>query len=252
MKRRAFCTLAAALATAAGGAAAEESLPDLIARAKPAVVLVGTYGALDSPKFSFRGTGFVVGDGLTVVTNAHVIAQPADDTAQRSLAIQVWSAGGGWTLRQVKQMSGDPFRDLAVLRVEGDRLPALTLATTPVREGAAIALMGFPLGGALGFSHVTHRGIVAARTAIASAASNFQALNARALRQLREGSFDILQLDATAYRGNSGGPVFDLASGEVVGVVSMSLAKDTKESALNSASGISYAIPAADVLRLLR
>lgn len=251
MKRRQLCLLVA-LGTVTAAAAAAETLPVLIARVKPSVVLVGSYGLLDSPKFTFHGTGFVVGDGLTVVTNAHVIPQPVEGRVDRSLAIQVWSQDGMWTLRSAKQVAGDPFRDLAVLQVDGPPIPALALSGEPVREGASIALMGFPLGGALGFSHVTHRGIVAALTTVAPVASNFQNLNARAVRQLRQGSYDILQLDATVYRGNSGGPVFDLESGVVVGVVSMSLTKDTKEAGLNSPSGISYAIPAVDVLQLLK
>lgn len=49
-------------------------LPDTIERIKPAVVLVGTYRATDAPRFRYVGTGFVVGDGLRVVTNAHVIS----------------------------------------------------------------------------------------------------------------------------------------------------------------------------------
>jgi serine protease Do len=43
--------------------------------------------------------------------------------------------------------------------------------------------------------------------------------------RLREGNFELLQLDATAYPGNSGGPVFDAASGQVLGVVNMVLVK---------------------------
>jgi len=74
-----------------------------------------------------------------------------------------------------------------------------------------------------------------------------------AIRSLRgEGAFDIFQLDATAYPGNSGGPLFDPVSGEVMGVVNMVLLKSTREAALSQPSGISYAVPSHWVLALLR
>ena len=44
-------------------AAEAETAVELIARVKPSVVLVGSYGLLDSPRFGFSGTGFVVADG---------------------------------------------------------------------------------------------------------------------------------------------------------------------------------------------
>ena len=64
------------------------------------------------------------------------------------------------------------------------------------------------------------------------------------LQRLTIGSFPIFQLDATAYPGNSGSPVYDAATGEVVGVINMVFVKGTKESVLTQPSGITYAIPA--------
>src|SRR5262245_47236488 len=48
-------------------------LQEVIAAAKPSVVAVGSYNPTDSPRFGFRGSGFVVGDGTLVVTNVHVL-----------------------------------------------------------------------------------------------------------------------------------------------------------------------------------
>jgi len=53
----------------------------------------------------------------------------------------------------------------------------------------------------------------------------------------------VFQLDATSYPGNSGSPLYDPATGEVVGVLNMAFVKGTKEKALTDPSGISYAIP---------
>jgi S1-C subfamily serine protease len=54
------------------------------------------------------------------------------------------------------------------------------------------------------------------------------------------------------YPGNSGSPVFDVATGQVVAVINMVLVKGSKESALTHPSGISYAIPVRFVIDLLK
>lgn len=60
----------------------------------------------------------------------------------------------------------------------------------------------------------------------------------------------MFQLDAIAYPGSSGSPVYDPDSGKVIGIVNSALVKGTKEAALAHPSGITYAIPA-DKLRQL-
>jgi len=103
--------------------------------------------------------------------------------------------------------------------------------------------MGFPIGGVLGYSTVTHRGIVSSITTIALPSPTSRQLAPKAISQLREGAFEVYQLDATAYPGNSGGPLLDAHSGQVVGIVNMVLVKGTRESALTNPTGITYAIP---------
>lgn len=238
---------------------AQAGLPDLVARAKPAVVAMGTFDPLANPRFTFRGTGFVVGDGLTVVTNAHVLPPPGSGsttTPDPKLALHVPAKRPG-TLeagdtRLATLVSLDRERDLAVLRFDGPPLPTLTLAPEgTAREGQPVALIGFPLGGLLGFSHITHRGIVSSITPIVLPPATASQLDATAVARMRQGVFDILQLDATAYPGNSGGPLLDADTGEVIGVVNMVMVKTTRESALSHPSGISYAIPVRWVHALL-
>jgi S1-C subfamily serine protease len=120
-----------------------------------------------------------------------------------------------------------------------------------VREGDDLAFTGFPIGGVLGFSPVTHRATVSSITAAALPSPSAQRLSEQAIRGLRGGTFDIFQLDATAYPGNSGGPLFHTETGELMGVVNMVLIKGTRESALSQPSGISYAIPSRYVKELL-
>jgi S1-C subfamily serine protease len=58
-------------------------------------------------------------------------------------------------------------------------------------------------------------------------------------------------LDATAYPGNSGSPVFDVDTGEVIGIINMVFIKGSKEAALSQPSGITYAIPSIHLKDLL-
>lgn len=251
MKRRSLLCLAglSSLVPLCSGAA---DLPALIERSKPSVVLVGTYSPTDSPRFGFHGTGFAVADGSIVVTNAHVLPPPDVTEAEKRISIQVRAHDGELSMRRARVAALDRPHDLAALRIEGDPLPPLRIAEPGLaREGRAILFMGFPIGGALGFSTVSHRGIISAITPISLPAANARSLDSRALRQLRAGSFDILQLDATAYPGNSGGPVLDQETGEVVGIINMVLTKAGKESALSQPTGISYAIPAALIATLV-
>lgn len=228
-------------------------LVEVIAKGKLSVGAVGTYSEIDNPRFGFRGTGFVVGDGNVMVTNAHVLPDARAGDNKSTLMVQFRSGAGKAELRPAVIAALDSSHDLVLLRFGGAPLPTMTIAADRnIHEGLAIAFIGFPIGGVLGFSPVTHRGIIASITAVALPTPNAQQLNEKAVRQLREGSFDIYQLDATAYPGNSGGPVLDAETGEVVGVINMVLVKGTKETALSHPTGISYAIPARFVEALLR
>jgi len=243
MRRRTLnlAMVAAALASTAAGSA-RAGLPEVIAAAKPSVFPVGGFDPLGSPRFAFRGTAFIVGDGRLAVTNAHVVAD--DKIKQWALQIPARLAEPGPSWRMAEVVERDAAHDLVLLRLEGEPLPALRLGPREfAREGQAVALMGFPIGGALGFRPVTHRGIVSSIAAIVLPAVNASALGQRAITQIRAGRFDIYQLDATAYPGNSGGPVLDADTAEVVAVINMVLTKGSRESALQFPSGISYAIP---------
>lgn len=228
-------------------------LPETIERIKPALVVVGLFDKLNSPAFTMRGTGFVVGDGRLIATNAHVLPEMGNDgTSKGQLAILTVS-GVQRRVLPVRLIARDTDNDLAILRLDGPALPAVTLGDSDqVREGQNIAFSGFPIGSVLGFSPVTHRGIVSSITAISVPSGNASQLTNQSIRSLRSGPFPIFQLDATAYPGNSGGPLFDPDSGEVIGIINMVFIKSTKESILEKPSGISYAIPAKHLAELLR
>ena len=234
-------------------AIARADVPEAIARVKPSVVIVGIFKATNSPRFALRGTGFVVGDGNLAVTNAHVIPEGADVDVDAKIAVQVRTGQNELQMRIATVLEIDKTHDLALLQFEGAAVPKLALRDSDtVREGQAIAFMGFPIGGALGFSAVTHRGMVSSVTTVSLPPGTARQLDARTLRSLRDGNFEIFQLDATAYPGNSGGPMFDADTGEVLGVINMVFVKSTRESALTSPSGISYAIPSKFIAQLLQ
>ena len=236
--------------TLAGAVHAE--VRDVIAQMKPSIVIVGSFKSTDSPRFRLRGTGFVVGKGNAVVTNAHVLPTDAEDLTETSLVVQVRLADGALQIRQAKVLEVDKVHDLALLEFQGAAVAAVTIRDSDgVREGQSVAFMGFPIGGALGFSPVTHRGMIASIVPSAMPTPNARLLNESTIRGARAGSFDIFQLDATAYPGNSGGPLFDPDQGDVLGVLNMVFLKGTRESALSQPSGISYAIPSKFILQLL-
>lgn len=226
-------------------------LPALVLASKPSVLPVGTYHATASPRFGFRGSGFVVGDGTLVVTNFHVLPAAGDGPEGTRLVVMVGRSESN--LRNAQVVATDRARDLALLRLDGPALPALPLAEPgSAREGQDVVLMGYPIGGVLGFAMVTHRGMISSITSAALPANSASQLDPRAIAQLRQGALEMLQLDATAYPGSSGGPLFDAASGRVIGVVSMGLLKGARESALTSPTGITYAVPVQFVHELLK
>ncbi len=242
---------AAALATAA--ASARAALPEIIDAVKPAVVVVGTYAKSRSPAFVMRGTGFAVGKGSLVATNAHVIPGSLNADIGEVLIVQTRTASGGLQARVATSAASDPAHDLALLRIEGAPLPALKLGgASPVREGQEVAFTGFPTWGASGLSPVRHCGMISSLTPIAIPGATANQLNEKAIKRLKSGAFEVYQLDGTAYPGNSGGPLFETQSGEVIGVINMVFVKGSKESALTHPSGISFAVPVIYLQELLQ
>ncbi len=135
------------------------------------------------------GSGFVIDPSGIVVTNNHVI-EGADEI---NVVLQ-----DNTTLRATL-VGADPRTDIAVLRVTPERpLPSVPFGDSDTAMvGDWVVAIGNPFG--LGGSVTA--GIVSARG-----------------RDIRQGLYDdFIQTDAAINRGNSGGPLFNLA-GEVVGI----------------------------------
>lgn len=163
----------------------------LLARqSRPAVYLIAILD--EDGKTIGCGTGFLVSADGWLITNAHVIKGAKTMVAKAE-------NGGLFPIRKV--LATDSPNDLAVLELDGQNLPHLTLSTSGGCEaGSRIAVIGSPLG----LQGTLSEGIVSARR-------NFPG-------QKRE----VLQISAPISPGSSGSPVLD-SKGKVVGIASFLL-----------------------------
>ena len=226
------------------------NLVESIKKIKPSIVGIAMYTPLEAKAPQLSGTGFVVGNGQYVVTNYHVVAGELDPSI---VQYYVALSGTGKTpqVHKMEVLAIDPVHDIAILSMVG-KLPALPLARDRlIEEGTSIFFTGFPIGAVLGLYPATHRGILAAITPDINPARNADQLTVQMLQRLKE-PFLIYQLDATAYPGNSGSPVLNTDTNEVVGIINKVFVSEGKEAALSNPSGISYAIPVREIRKLAK
>lgn len=222
-----------------------------IKRVKPSVVGIGTFQATRRPPVRLLGTGFAVADGSHVITSKHVLPTSVDRENKEFIAIFTASGRQGQA-RPVTTVAVDNEHDLVVLKIAGKPLPALTLGDdTRLQEGQRIAITGFPIGPVLGLHAATYRGIVAAIAPAAIPQLSANRLDVRMIKELRARA-PVFQLDATAFPGNSGSPLYDAETGVVYGVINSVFVKETKERVLQDPSGITYATPIRYARALLR
>lgn len=230
---------------------ASADVADMVLNIKPGVVGVGTYNPTNNPRSSLQGTGFVVLDGRYVVSCAHIFSKSLDSEKNETHAVFI-GHDRQMEVRTAQLIATDKARDLALLKISGKPLPALRLGdSTTAREGWQLYFTGYPIGSVLGLNPSTHRAGLAAIIPIFTPLQNVSQLNARTLRQAQD-PYEVFELDAIAYPGNSGSPVWHPDTGEVLGVVNSVYVKGAKEAALTAPSGISYAIPAKYVKELLK
>ena len=170
-------------------------------------------GAAERPE-RLQGSGFIVGQDGTIVTNKHVVA------GARRIIVTLHD---GTALRaRVVGLAGAV--DVAVLKVDArEPLPVATFAdSSAVAIGQPVLAIGNPLG--LGESVTA--GIVSA-------------LN----RDIQSPQFDdFIQTDAAINHGNSGGPLFNM-QGQVIGMnTALYATADTAGSI-----GIGFSMPSNDV-----
>src|SRR5262245_31910212 len=168
---------------------AQQSLPELVRRVKPAVVYIVTYDADGEPFMT--GSGFFI-DHARVVTNLHVIRGAS------RVEIKMLD-GKGRTYPAAGLIAVDTEGDLALLRVDmpPERVRAIELATELPDEGEPVFVIGNPLK----LEGSVSDGIVSAVREVPNVGN-------------------IIQITAPISHGNSGSPVFNLR-GQVLGVVTV-------------------------------
>lgn len=227
-----------------------EEFTKVVETITPSVVAIGIYTPIENSGNQVLGTGFVVADGKHAVTNYHVVSKILDPQIVQHYVV-ITGKGAKIQAFKAEVLEIDPLHDLALLEFNG-KLPITMLASDAMlKPGTDVAFTGFPIGAAIGIYPATHKGMVSAITPDAIPAQNANQLTSAMLNRLNKPEM-VYQLDATAYPGNSGSPVYSVEKGEVVGVINKVFVSQGKESALSSPSGISYAIPVKHVNALLK
>ena len=234
----AFCALTLA-AAAAQARSAPDSFADLAERLLPGVVNVSTTqnveaegsitGEEDLDQFfkdfferqrrqnpqarrtTSLGSGFVIDPTGYIVTNNHVIAEADEITVRFHDDTEL----------KATLVGSDDKTDLALLKVDSPT-PLASLSwgdSDELRIGDWVLAIGNPFG----LGGTVTAGIVSARNRILESGGPYD---------------DYIQTDASINRGNSGGPLFNMA-GEVIGVNTLIYSNNSGGSV-----GIGFAIPA--------
>ena len=212
------------------------SYADLVSRVSPAVVTIRSterarapqqFPFMDDPTFreffgdrmpqqqqppqrvQGVGSGVIINSGGYILTNHHVV--------DGAIEIKVELTDN--RTFTAKLVGSDPPSDLAVLKIDAQNLPTLSLGDSDkVRVGDPVLALGNPLG----IGQTVTSGIVSAKGRATG---------------LSDGSFeDFLQTDAAINRGNSGGALVN-TSGELIGINSQILSPS------GGNIGIGFAIP---------
>jgi len=154
------------------------------------------------------GSGFIINANGRILTNAHVV----DGADKVSVVLNDGRRFDG------KVLGIDTVTDLAVVQVEANNLPIVSLGNSDQLQPGEWAIA---IGNPLGLDHTVTKGII---SAIGRSSSDIGEGNKR---------IDFIQTDAAINPGNSGGPLLN-AKGEVIGI---------NTAIIKGAQGIGFAIP---------
>ncbi len=167
------------------------------------------------------GSGFIISSDGLIVTNKHVALD------MDASYVVFLSSGEKYDAKIVAQ---DPILDLALLEISAENLPTISLGNSDgVRLGQSVIAIGNALGE---FRNTVSVGVVSglSRTITAYGGGGFQ--------ETIEG---VIQTDAAINRGNSGGPLLNLA-GEVIGI---------NTAIASGAQNIGFSIPVNQIKRAI-
>ncbi len=153
----------------------------------PAVVIIN--GLEDNGRVS--GSGFLVSSDGTIATSLHVV---------QHLKSGIIQLANGEKFNSFSVRAFDETRDLAIIQISGFDMPKVVLGNSnDIQPGEPVMLIGNPNG----LQGTVTTGVISA------------------VRELPEG-IKIIQTDAAANPGNSGGPLLN-GRGEVIGVLGFKL-----------------------------
>jgi len=185
----------------------EENLVKIIKEASLAVVgvMVGTTKDLTATttneeirkKLTPSGSGFFVSKDGIVLTNKHIVG---DETLEY---VVITSDGKTYPAAVISRSSS---QDVAVLKVEGNNFNFIPLGNSKnINVGQTAIALGSDSGE---FQNTVSVGVVSGLNKTAAALNSFSGL---------EDLVALIQIDAVANPGNSGGPLVDL-SGRAIGI----------------------------------
>ena len=179
----------------------------VVERVGPAVVSISVGGRRDPETRTGSGSGVLFTPDGYVLTNAHVVR------GAKRLSLSLTDGGS----HEASVVGTDDATDIAVVRVDGSRLPYAELGTSAsVRVGQLVIAIGNPLG----FSSTVSAGVVSAL------ARTMRTTTGRLME-------NIIQSDVALNPGNSGGPLVD-SHARIVGI---------NTAMILGAQGISFSIP---------
>lgn len=155
------------------------------------------------------GSGVIVSEDGYILTNNHVV--DGADEIKVSLADEK-------TILDAKIIGIDPQTDVAVIKVDGKKLPAITIADSDTVEVGDIVLA---IGNPFGVGQTVTMGIVSAKGRGGMGIVDYE---------------DFIQTDASINPGNSGGALVDI-EGRLVGINTAILSRS------GGNQGIGFAIP---------
>jgi len=143
------------------------------------------------------GSGFVVSPDGLILTNKHVVS---DVDAEYTVVMN------GGKRYPAKLLASDQLLDVAVLKIEAQNLPVVTLGNSDkIANGQTVIAIGYVLGQ---YENTVTKGIISG-------------IKRRVVAGDGTGSSEVLeaaiQTDAAINPGNSGGPLLNLR-GEVIGI----------------------------------
>lgn len=197
---------------------AQESLEDVIERVERSVIRI----EVDGNEGPSLGSGFVVDNRGTIVTNCHVLAG-----AKRAMAF----FPNGKQAEIVGTLLIDETRDIVVAKINTTEAPPIAIAANLPRKGERVVALGAPLG--LAFS---------ATNGIVSAIRSATEMRADVNRNDIDGTW--IQVDAPLSPGNSGGPLINSA-GQLVGM-------STLASGGGRAQNLNFGISVTDVRNAIK